>query len=142
VLVGALDRGHGGGGRQDRDDHGAVCGGLDLERERGEQREADDDARRHDRQRPRLLAGRQRRARDEQVDGGQGRGHGGAPEGHEPRVEVGDREPRRREREREADDAEGAEQQARGQHLPARSRRACRYRRNRDSVIGATHAKR
>ena len=65
---------------------------------------------------------RARRAGGQQVDGRQRRGDRRAPEGHEPRVEVGDGEPRGRQREREAEDAERC--RARGPGGRARRRRA------------------
>jgi hypothetical protein len=88
-------------------------GGLDLEGERGQQREADDHAGAHDGQRARLLARRARRASGQQVGGRQRRGDRRPPEGDEPRVEVGHGKASGRQREREADDPEAAEQEAR-----------------------------
>jgi hypothetical protein len=59
----------------------------------------------------------------------------GAPEGDEHRVEVGDREPGRRQREREADDAEQRQREP-VQLGPAGG---CRYRRRTDSVTRSFH---
>jgi hypothetical protein len=155
VLVGARDGGHRRGGRQDRDDHRSMRRGLDLEGERRQQREADDDPRRHDRKRAHLRPARPRRPRDREVGGGEQRGARRAPEGDHPRIEVGDGQARRGQREGEAEDAERAEHEPWGQRhaKPHRDRRPhrdvrraatapCRYPLQRDSVIPLAHAQR
>jgi hypothetical protein len=76
------------------------------QREAREQREADDDPARHVGQAAPLLARGQRRADGREVGDGQQRSDGRPAERDEPRVEVGDRELGRRQRERERDDAD------------------------------------
>jgi hypothetical protein len=126
---------HGGPGREQRD-HDRAVGGVDVaQRERGEQREADDDAEHHDRQRPPLRATRPRRPPQAQQDRREDRRHRGTSERDEHRVEVGDREPRRGQREREQRDAE------RRQREPAQllAPDGCCYRREGDNVTRTLH---
>jgi hypothetical protein len=132
ALAGAKDRGDRRCGREEGDHDGAVRGGLALERERAEQREADHDAERDDRERRRLRAGRSRRARRAQVRRGEDGRDGRPAECDEPRVESGDRQARGREREAEAQDAERAEDDAGAE-------RRSRYRPALDSVIHGAH---
>jgi hypothetical protein len=109
----------GGGSGQRRDEDRAVGRLARGQREAGEEREADDDTARDEREALELMAARQRRADRGEVGAGEGRRDGGAREGDEPRIEVLDRELRRREREGEGHDAgEAEEQTTSGRHPP------------------------
>ena len=140
-------------------DHDRAVGGVDAaQRERREEREADDDPERDDGERAPLGARGARRAQCRRTTAPSHRGHRGAAEGDEQRVEVGDREPRRRQREREDRDAERGEREAAQFCVAGRApveliaawlgpaeppcevgRTGCRYRRLVDNVTLAAH---
>ena len=113
----------------------APCAALARDqREAGEEREADDHARRDDGEPPRLGAGRARRAHRGEVGGGEQAGDGGAAERDDPRVEALERELGRGEGEREGEDPEAPKSRP-TPRAGARSARRLRYRRRGDSVI-------
>ena len=88
--MGPQDGGHGRRGREQADDDRAVRGGLHLQGERAEQREADDDPAHDDPELLDLLTGRARSAYVPEVADGQDAGHRRPAEGDEPGVEAAD----------------------------------------------------
>jgi hypothetical protein len=134
-LTGAQHGHHGGHRRQDADDDRALAGRAMLQRERCAERKADDDAGHHDRQAPPLDGRRPWRTTGAKHQRAENAGYRSTTERDEPRVEVGDRKLRRRQREGERQHAEAAEQQA--------CRNAWdngwRYRRKYGSVIRVVH---
>jgi hypothetical protein len=109
-----------------------------MQRQRREEREPRDDADCDDGQRPDLRARRPRGLGRDEHDGAEQPRDDRAAECHQERIEVVHRESRRGQREREAQDAERAEQQARGQRC-APPPRPLRYRPPCSNVTPDTH---
>lgn len=111
MLAGAQHGRDRGGRREQADDDGGVGRGEILERERAEQRPAEDDAEHDETEPEELLARGKRRARGEQDQRRGNRRQRLPPDAHEHRIQLLDGDPGGRQREAEGQDAEEAEEE-------------------------------